>query len=102
MNEQHTLLVDQETQLSEMWDFSEVEKNLVSIPATGLTYNQQITIADSLTGIILFVSPLPAMMSYLAQNNRKFLVFHNDKREKKELPNGKIIFTVAKTGWGIV
>jgi hypothetical protein len=29
-------------------------------------------------------------------------VFHNDRREKKELPNGKVIMTVAKEGWELV
>ena len=30
------------------------------------------------------------------------LVFHNDKRQKRELPNGKIISVVAETGWQLV
>jgi len=29
-------------------------------------------------------------------------IFHNDNREKKELPNGKIIHTVAQKGWVLV
>jgi len=29
-------------------------------------------------------------------------VLHNDNRQKKELPNGKIIMTVAETSWQLV
>ena len=72
---------------------------------------------------IVFVSPLPYMIKRLSSENsypgmestcfgdkfhtgegdlNKILVFHNDKREKKELPGGKIINVVARTGWGLV
>ena len=30
------------------------------------------------------------------------LVFHNDRREKKELPDGLIIQVVAREGWQLV
>jgi uncharacterized protein (DUF111 family) len=47
---------------------------------------------------VIFVSPIPALMKLM----RHWKVFHNDNREKKELPNGKIIMTVAKKGWVLV
>jgi len=50
---------------------------------------------------IVFVSPIPYMVKELAKD-ANVLVFHNDRREKKQLPNGKIIQVVAETGWQLV
>ena len=36
----------------------------------------------------------------VGMEGRGFL--HNDRREKKELPNGKVIMAVAQTGWQLV
>jgi hypothetical protein len=41
-------------------------------------------------------------MKLVAATDKEFFVLHNDRREKKELPNGKVIMTVAKEGWMIV
>ena len=51
---------------------------------------------------LTLASPVPALMMILRQEKFKWSVFHNDQREKKELPNGKIVMTVSKTGWVIV
>ena len=66
---------------------------------------------------VVFASPIPFMLKYLAKRSiraeylgdhaeeselYKVLVFHNDKREKKELPDGRIIQTVAATGWQLI
>jgi hypothetical protein len=59
---------------------------------------------------IVFASPIPYLVSTLSFidgrvdsiEGQRVFVFHNDKRDKKELPNGKIIYTVAKEGWQIV
>jgi len=29
----------------------------------------------------------------------EYYLLHNDRREKKELPNGRVISVVAQTGW---
>jgi len=63
---------------------------------------------------VVFVSPVPYLLSLLTFQLggyygedavvppfRVFL-FHNDRREKKELPNGKIIFTIPPEGWELV
>ena len=69
------------------------------------------------TDIVIFASPVPYMLMRLsdlaaqcidpntgtkAYALERVYVFHNDNREKKELPNGKIIQTVASTGWILV
>jgi len=97
MNEQHTLTNDQERLLDVKfanWEF-------IKIPADGLKLNQMEYLAEELEEqVLLFVSPIPALMKMCKDND--FFVFHNDNREKKELPNGKIISVVSKTGWRIV
>lgn len=61
---------------------------------------------------IIFVSPIPLMIRGLTEmgicpkgsGRRRYNIklFHNDNRIKKELPNGKIIQTIAETGWELV
>lgn len=52
---------------------------------------------------VIFVSPIPYLIKFLAgSTGTDVYVFHNDNREKKELPDGRIIQTVAKTGWQLV
>jgi len=58
--------------------------------------------------IIIFVSPIPALIKLVAEAKADtyemvdYLVFHNDRREKLELPNGKIIQKISDTGWVLV
>jgi len=104
INEQHTLLPDQQRLIDERTEeYDSIEE--VKIPSCGLNLSEMYDLLDRLDpskNMLLFVSPIPAMMSFIAQNGDPFLVFHNDRRNKKELPNGKIIYTVAKEGWVIV
>lgn len=71
--------------------------------------------AESPGNAIVFVSPIPFLLKELAvrsitgdvmENSTKklynVLVFHNDRREKKELPDGRIIQVVAHEGWQLV
>lgn len=65
---------------------------------------------------VVFLSPIPYMVKELTrkavqaemgEGGETFMeydvfVFHNDRRAKKELDNGKIIYTVAKEGWELV
>jgi len=54
---------------------------------------------------VVFASPIPYLIKLLSRQLNftideglkhayNVLIFHNDKREKKELPNGKVIMTV--------
>ncbi len=128
MNEQHTLLPEQEqiiTNTFGSWEF-------LKVPASGWTLEEQKKIKDTVVngvdlhgahgkaGSVVFVSPVPYLYGRLQLESGYFMgswdgncgaygkinstvyVFHNDKREKKELPNGKIINVVAKTGWVLV
>lgn len=126
INEQHSLMEEQERILKENFD----ELEFVKVPANGWTLYEMQEIEFSLrvkvanaevrpggknivypanTGdnAIVFVSPIPHLLKLLTLNSAgeklyKVLVFHNDNRIKKELPNGKIIQSVAETGWKLV
>lgn len=118
INEQHSLFSQQREILDQRFPSWEFYK----IPAEGLTLDEQHQVVQELKGnIIVFASPVPFLMKELAyiagfadiincENangllvgyGTHVLVFHNDKREKKELPNGKIISVVAETGWQLV
>ena len=100
INEQHSILPDQERVLK----LAGYEYEEFKIPAKGMTLAEMREAVDSFPAWskIIFLSPVPAMMSMLNSKGKRFRVFHNDNREKKELANGKIIMTVAKEGWELV
>lgn len=102
INEAHNILDEQESILNEI--FGNGNWNCLEIPEDGLTKDQIEVIVNGLSNDtkIIFISPLPAMMKMLSKTDIEWSVFHNDIREKKELPNGRIVMTVAKTGWQLI
>ena len=119
INETHTLMADQISAIkkwvAEKWMGKWIEGVhivLEKIPAEGMVLAEIKKLSKKLSEgretiveereTIVIASPIPALMSMLAAEGTDFFVLHNDKREKKELPNGKIIMTVAKEGWVIV
>ena len=106
INEQHTLLPEQESILTENFG----TWTTILVPATGWTREERGIICDTIRGNIVFVSPIPGMILDLAwrasfescnygSQTVSPWVFSNDNREKKELPDGKVISVTAKTGW---
>jgi hypothetical protein len=100
MNEQHSLMSEQKVLLDAAykdWDF-------FKIPADGYDLLELDNAIEELREKdVLFLSPVPLMIRELAKRPDKLtLLFHNDKRVKKELPNGRIISVVAQTGWEII
>ncbi|MGM8331807.1 hypothetical protein [Clostridium perfringens] len=108
LNEQHSLLPNQQEMLNKK--FGENGWEIFSIPSNGWTLREQLEKVEELKGSfeketkIVFASPLPIMIAHLVSWKQweTIFIFHNDKREKKELSNGKIIFTVAQKGWQLV
>ena len=122
INEQHEILPDQERLLEKEFPGRKVEKILV--PAKGWNLQEVNKKSKELfnraleeKGDIVILSPIPVLIKILSersviqsiknekngyQGNVEIYIFHNDKREKKELPNGKIITIVAKEGWQLV
>ena len=109
INEQHSLLPDQVLILNHTF-----KENLETkkVPAQGWTWTEQENIAREIIEMnithVIFVSPVPVLLRELSyhwgrnSNNPIILVFHNDNRQKKELPNGKTISVIAKEGWQLV
>lgn len=107
INEGHTLLEEQEQLLNKTfkrWEF-------LKVPVNGYTLIEmkEMCINWDFNVNTVFVSPIPYMLMHLSyiygykrDTIRLIYVFHNDNRDKKELPNGKVIYTVAKTGWQLV
>ena len=103
LNEQHKLMAEQARVLNE--NFGEGNWELFSVPANGWKLEEMSKVAkelDETTEVVVFASPIPALMVILSSKGVTFTAFHNDNRVKKELPNGKIIMTVAQEGWVIV
>lgn len=116
LNEQHSLMESQKAILDKT--FGENGWEFLKVPANGWSLEEQIKIANSLVGTvfekstIVFASPIPVLMSRLSSlmgeqkalqiQGTKIFVMHNDRREKKELPGGKVISVVAKEGWQLV
>src|SRR5690554_3567804 len=137
MNEQHSLLPEQEKILNEKFNFlaprvevdSEYAKwehadpyedvvcsgwNVMSVPAGGWSKEEIDNNVRKLKKAenVVFVSPVPYMLKIMTYNKGmgdelgydypNIYLFHNDNREKKELPNGKVISVIAQTGWELV
>lgn len=107
LNEQHTLMEDQVKLLNEKFGLDGWE--IYPVPSSGWTLSQmkEIIEKDRLYNFdVVFSSPVPYMLGSLAVrasvSGRRVYVFHNDRREKKELPHGKVIHVVARTGWELV
>lgn len=102
INEQHSLMEEQAQILQET--FGEYE--FLKVPAEGWNLEQMKEINASLSGNVVFCSPIPVLLGLVSakahETHTKVYVFHNDVREKKELPNSKIIQVVAATGWQLV
>jgi hypothetical protein len=117
INEQHSLLPDQKRALDEFIEMKDeaITVDTIKVPASGWTLQEMNAVQDELWQeffdgeediSVIFVSPVPYLLKELASYNEYsgfcIYVLHNDHREKKELPNGKVIMTIAKEGWVIV
>lgn len=113
LNEQHKLLPEQENLLNKRF---EENWEIFSVPAKGWDRKEIKNIADRLKGNggVVFASPVPLLIGLLADYNgylegveslggfTPLYIFFNSHREKKELPNGKVIFTIPQKGWELV
>jgi len=115
-NEQHSLFDEQIQLLQDR--FGSYEEYVV--PAEGWTLDEMKKHVEFLyqnADVVVFASPVPYMLKelsaiaaqaydessgYKRHRLADVLVFHNDRREKKELPNGKVIQKVSDTGWQLV
>jgi len=111
INEQHSLFPEQEKILKKFGRYETIK-----VPFDGWTLEEMRKIAtrfDFWTDSVIFASPVPYLLARLAaeagnvaaiagpvrDETRGVWVFHNDCREKKELPGGRLISVTAKEGW---
>jgi len=116
LNEQHKLLDNQKEVLQQKYS----NFNIYPVPAEGWSLREMKEIQKELFAYlqkrydVIFASPIPALLLMLSKDyyhlwgwsdglscGGQIYVFHNDKREKKEV-NGRIITTVAQDGWQLV
>ena len=101
LNEQHNLMEDQKRVLDS--HYGSGKWKIIDIPSAGLNLGEMRQMLEDLMPLeLVFASPIPAMIMFSQKLGVRTSVLHNDKRVKKELPNGRIIMTVAKEGWEIV
>lgn len=116
LNEQHSLMEEQEEILNEKYDSWEI----YTVPASGWTLEEQKEQANMLSNNPadkIMNSPIPFLLMQLSNwfganyemppgtpliFRGNLFIFHNDKRDKRELPDGKIINVVSRTGWQLV
>jgi len=103
INEQHSLLPEQKEILSNRFENWEV----LPVPSTGWTAKDMqetalyLSCQEEVNAV--FASPIPYLLKLACtMDNVAVHIFHNDNRDKKELPNGKVIFTVAQEGWQLL
>ena len=103
INTQHTLLDEQRQLLEKTFDsFQELK-----VPAEGWDKSTILAQAKKLAkndDALVILSPIPLLLGKVTffRAGRGVYIFHNDRREKKELPNGKIIAVVSQTGWQLL
>ena len=106
MNEQHKLFPEQKKILNAKFP----GWTPVLILASGWSLERQIHFcAEELRGVdrVVFVSPIPYVLARLSFMSGQGIpigiyIFINEKRVKKELPNGKVIQIVSPDGWRLV
>lgn len=102
INESHSLMNEQTEILNEKFGNNWERLN---IPNAGMDlqgFKELVSGIEKDGNDLIIASPIPVLFSLLRNTNVEWSVFHNDKRDKKELPGGKIITVVAQTGWIII
>ena len=113
INEQHSLFPEQKEILNKEFD----SWSFIPVPAEGWTLDEMkkkmeewsfLMFKDEVN-VFVFASPIPVLIKHMTEisyntfhGKSSVKVFHNDHREKKELPSGKIIQTVSATGWQLI
>ncbi len=108
INETHSMMDEQKSIIEERYQNYEFLK----VPSKGWTLEEMKEIKSKIWEEymnsdeemnIIFISPIPYLLKELALlGAERVLVMHNDRREKKELPDGRVIQVVAKEGWQLV
>ena len=117
INRQHELFPEQYNILKK--EFGKF--HYIRIPPEGWTLSEQMKLIEKLSQLtekysglnVVFASPVPILIAFLSYESalRKHIkhteplnvfIFHNGHREKRVLPDGRIITVIPKTGWKLV
>jgi len=106
-NETHQLF-DEQQMLIEQLATNADEIKYLEVPADGWDLQEMNRVLENFESYpndtkFIFISPIPYLLKETAKRyGDRTLVFHNDHREKKELPGGRIIQVVSSTGWQLI
>lgn len=103
-NEQHKLLAQQKKLLDDFANACKAIVKTINVPAEGLTLEQIEQEVHNLPArsALVFLSPIPAFILMAMDAGFEVYAFHNDKRTKKVLPDGRVIMTVPDDGWVLI
>jgi len=105
-NVTHRLFEEQQVLIEELANADEIK--YLEVPADGWDLQEMDRILENFESYaddtkFVFISPIPYLLKETAKRyGDRTLVFHNDHREKKELPGGRIIQVVSSTGWQLI
>jgi len=108
-NETHQLFDEQQMLIEQLATNADEDIKVLEVPADGWDLQEMDRILENFESYyaddtkFVFVSPIPYLLKETAKRyGDRTLVFHNDHREKKELPGGRIIQVVSSTGWQLI
>jgi hypothetical protein len=106
-NETHQLF-DEQQMLIEQLATNADEIKVLEVPADGWDLQEMNRVLENFESYpndtkFIFVSPIPYLLKETVKRYcDQVLIFHNDRREKKELPDGRIIQVVSSTCWQLI
>ena len=105
-NVTHRLFEEQQVLIEQLANADEIK--YLEVPADGWDLQEMDRILENFESYaddtkFVFISPIPYLLKETVKRyGDRTLVFHNDHREKKELPDGRIIQVVASKGWQLL
>jgi len=105
-NVTHRLFEEQQVLIEELANADEIK--YLEVPADGWDLQEMNRVLENFESYagdtkFVFVSPIPYLLKETVKRyGDQVLIFHNDRREKKELPDGRIIQVVASKGWQLL
>jgi len=105
-NVTHRLFDEQQMLIEKLANSEEIK--VLEVPADGWDLQEMNRVLENFESYaddtkFVFISPIPYLLKETAKRyGDRTLVFHNDHREKKELPDGRIIQVVASKGWQLL
>lgn len=106
-NVTHRLFEEQQVLIEQLTTNAD-EIKVLEVPADGWDLQEMNRVLENFESYpndtkFIFVSPIPYLLKETVKRyGDQVLIFHNDRREKKELPDGRIIQVVASKGWQLL